>query len=78
MPEQTNLEFKKIKSEYEKEEKGLLPAGIFGGSGVGAAIGLAICLLLIYVSGLSLSLPEIATIVGSLVVLGGVTGYITS
>jgi len=69
------FDFAKMQREYEKEGGDLKNWNIFSGGGIGASIGLLICLVTSVV-GAPISSPDIMAIVGGSLLLGIVAGYV--
>jgi len=70
----TEFNLSKIKEEYDREGKS---SNVFSGGGIGASIGLIICLVTSAV-GLPINSPEIFIIVGGSLLLGIIAGFILS
>ena len=69
------LDFAKLHEEYEKEGGELKNWNVFSGGGIGASIGLFICLVTSLI-GIPITSPDILALVGGSLILGIVAGYI--
>ena len=67
--------FTKLREEYEKEGGEIGNWNMFSGGGIGASIGLCICLVTSLI-GVPISSPDILAIVGGSLFLGAVAGYV--
>ncbi|MFC1559827.1 hypothetical protein ACFLZ2_03020 [Candidatus Margulisiibacteriota bacterium] len=69
------FDFAKLQREYAKEGGDLKNWNIFSGGGIGASIGLLICLVTSLI-GAPIASPDILAIVGGSLLMGIVAGYV--